>query len=713
MTETRRSADIESATPCDPHFSRQVRNRSCTDVICCILFLTAIIGYMGLGVVAWLFADPRHVLFPTNSNGRFCGSGSNRELPRMIYMDILKCAPTKTARAAAFGGQQCPTTQLCVRDCPSQFWMLPPDAYNPGAEPKHFFQQKYCDPSLDLATTTLTVEEILEKELCPAYLVPSKPALGRCFPSLKALQKIPSDFILPGTTSVKETVSSIQSGMGSLISGFKTKGVGVRIFEDLGSTWYWILLGLLVAMLVSLVFLLLLRYVPVVLVWLLVVGVLTVGVYGIWYCHTEYNRLKSSDVKFVDLKINSVFSAYLQLKETWLTFLILLCMAEFIMVLVISSLRKRLSFTVALMKESSRAMGNLTSTLTYPMFTFVLVVVCVAYWVVTSLHLVTSGAPIYRVVSVSTSPGQCRGLDGSEVCQPQTFNPSAYPGCPSVRCMFFKYSDTGAFQQNLVYMHVYNGLALLWCLNFVITLGQCALAGAFASYYWAFQKPAEIPPFALTQSVICSLRYHVGSLAFGAIVLSFFQPLRMIFECLHHKTRGCQGYMGRSLAICLRCCFWCLEYFLKYLNRNTYVMMAIYGENFGVSAKNASMLLTRNISRVAQLDRVTYLFLFLAKLLIVGGVGALALFFFMGQIPQTGEVLQAQMLNYYWMPALTVVFGAFFIVQGFFGVYNICSDTLFICFCEYHQRTLLQLHPSSPIISRLASGAFRPNFSVA
>ncbi|XP_019896256.1 choline transporter-like protein 4 isoform X1 [Esox lucius] len=649
---TKKQVDVEYGGPCDPYVSGKVRNRSCTDVICCLLFLTAIAGYMVVGVLAWLFGDPRHIFFPRNSNGRFCGSGTNRELPSMIYVDILKCATTTNVMAAALEGQQCPTTQLCVPDCPSQFWMLPPDAYEPGAEPKDFFQQKYCDPSLSLATTTWTVEEILDKELCPAFLVPSKPALGRCLPSLDALRRIPSDFILPGMTSVEETVSSIKSAMGSLTSGFNTKAIGVRIFEDLASTWHWILLGLVVAMLVSVVFLLLLRYVPVVLVWLLVAGVLVVGGYGIWYCHSEYNRFKTSKMKFGDLKFNSDISAYLQVKETWLVFLILLCVVEFMLVLVISGLRKRLSLAVALMEESSRAVGKLTSTLVYPMWTFVLVVVCVAYCVMTSLHLVTSGAPLYRVVSLSTSVAECGGIDGSEACQPQTFDASAYPGCPSVRCIFFKYSDTGVFQQNLAYLHVYNVLAFLWCVNFVIALGQCTLAGAFASYYWAFSKPAEIPPFALTRSFICSLRYHVGSLAFGAVALSCFQLLRLLLEYLDHKTQGSQGYVGRFLATCLRCCFWCLDYFLKYLNRNAYVMIAIYGENFGVSAKNAYSLLMRNIERVVLLDRMTEVFFFFAKLLIVGAVGVLAFFFFTGQIPLTSDTLQAKTLNYHWMPVL-------------------------------------------------------------
>ncbi|KAM9403729.1 choline transporter-like protein 4 [Salvelinus alpinus] len=678
---SKRAEEKGYAAPYDPFFSGPVRKRSCTDLICCILFLAVIAGYMVMGVLAWLFGDPRHVLFPRNSTGMFCGVGMNRDQPRMIYVDILKCATTTKVMAAALGGVQCPTTQVCVPKCPSHFWMLSAAAYDPDANPKDFFHQQYCDHSLNLTTTTWTVQEILDAELCPSFLVPSKSALGRCLPSLHALKSAPSNFTLPGMASVNETVNSIRSAMGSLISGFNRKAIGVRIFEDFASSWYWILLGLTLALLVSVVFMLLLRYLAIVLVWILMVGLLVVGGYGIWHCYTEYYHFSTSKLKFGDLSFNTNISVYLQVKETWLAFLIILCVWESILILVLSCLRRRLSVAVALMEESSRVVGYLMSTLLYPLFTFVLLVVCVAYWGMTSLYLVTSGAPLYRVVSLSDpSVDKCSLINGSETCKPQTFNSSAYPYCPSVRCIFFKYDDTGLFQQNLVYLQVFNVFAFLWCVNFVIALGQCTLAGTFASYYWAFSKPAEISPFALSQCFIRTLQYHVGSLAFGALLLTCFQLVRLVLEYLNRKTRGSQNACGRFLLNCLRCCFWCLEYFLKILNRNAYIMIAIYGESFCVSAKNAYSLLMRHIGRVVLLDRVTDMLIFFGKLLVVALVGVLAFFFFSGQIRLPGDTFQAEMLNYYWVPILTVMAGAYLIAQAFFSVYSMCIDTLFLCF---------------------------------
>lgn len=50
-------------------------------------------------------------------------------------------------------------------------------------------------------------------------------------------------------------------------------------------------------------------------------------------------------------------------------------------------------------------------------------------------------------------------------------------------------------------------VAFLWCVNFVIALGHCTLAGAFASYYWAFTKPGDIPMFPVCGGFMRALRW--------------------------------------------------------------------------------------------------------------------------------------------------------------------------------------------------------------
>uniref|UniRef100_A0A8C9ZA77 Choline transporter-like protein n=1 Tax=Sander lucioperca TaxID=283035 RepID=A0A8C9ZA77_SANLU len=601
----------------------------------CIFFLSA-----------WLFGDPRHVLYPRNSTGWFCGIGPNKGQPNLLYFDILKCATSVNVMATALNGFQCPTTQVCVDSCPTQFWAVGIQAYFPNVKPKDVFNQSLCVPSINLMNTTLVS------------------------PMLK-------HFVF-----IKDGLHNNQD----LVNGFNAREIGVRIFEDFASSWPWILLGLLIAMVVSMLFLLLLRFTAPVMVWVLIIGVLGAGAYGIWHCYWEYANYKQASATISNIGFTTNFAVYLQVQETWLAFLIIISVVEAILLLTLIFLRTRILIAIALIQESSKAISHMMSSLLYPLVTFVLLLVCVAYWGATALYLATSGGPIYKVVALNSTLNDCKMINGTVDCDPQNFTSSDYPGCPSASCIFIKYNNEGLFQRNLFNLQIYNVVAFLWCVNFVIALGQCTLAGAFSSYYWAFTKPADIPMFPVCGSFIRSLRYHVGSLAFGALILTLVQIVRMILEYIDHKTKAAQNPCARFILCCLKCCLWCLEKFIKFINRNAYIMIAIYGKNFCVSAKNAFSLLMRNVVRVVVLDKVTDLLLFFGKLLVVAGVGILSFFFFSGRILLPGSTFRSETLNYYWMPIITVVFGSYLIAHGFFSVYNMCVDTLFLCFLEDLER---------------------------
>lgn len=670
----------------DPSFTGPLLKRSCTDIICCILFVLVILGYLVVGILAWLYGDPRHVLYPKNSTGWFCGSGPNKDLPNLFYFDMIKCATSLNVLANPANGFQCPTTQVCVKECPTTFWgVLPADLVK---KPSEVFSPDLCVPSLNLQTTKHGVTYITDNELCPFFHTPLIPVLGRCLPNATAFTSIPNWFgEIPGLpSSTNDTMDLIINGTGDLVDGFNAKDVSIRIFEDFASAWPWILVGLLIAMVTSLLFLLLMRFLAPVMVWVLIVGLLGGGAYGIWHCYREYDRYKNLSASITDVGFTTNFSVYLQVQETWLAFLIIIAIVEGILLLLLIFLRKRILIAIALIQEASKAVSHMMSALVYPLITFVMLLICVAYWGATALYLATSGTPIYKVVALNSTNEACKVINASETCDPQDFNVTNYPGCPSASCIFIKYNDEGLFQQNMFNLQIYNAVAFLWCVNFVIALGQCTLAGAFASYYWAFHKPADIPMFPICGSFLRALRYHIGSLAFGALILTLVQIIRMILEYIDHKTSSAQNRCARFLLCCLKCCFWCLEKFIKFLNRNAYIMIAIYGKNFCVSAKNAFSLLMRNIIRVVVLDKVTDLLLFFGKLLVVGGVGVLSFFFFSGRIRLPGSTFQSESLNYYWMPIITVIFGSYLIAHGFFSVYNMCVDTLFLCFLEDLER---------------------------
>ncbi|KAB0396922.1 hypothetical protein E2I00_009837, partial [Balaenoptera physalus] len=527
-----------------PHFSP----RSCTDIICCVLFFLFILGYIAVGLVAWVYGDPQQVLYPRNSTGAYCGIGENK---------VFIPAPQHAL---------CP--QVCVSSCPEFPWTVEP---------------------AQLSQTVGQVFYAANRNFClPGSPGSLPPALGRCFPWSNST--VPE---LPGISN-----TSIAQGISGFLDSLNARDISVRIFEDFAQSWYWILIALGVALVLSLLFILLLRLVAGPLVFVLIIGVLGVLAYGIYHSWEEYRILRDKGASISQLGFTTNLSAYSSVQETWLAALIVLAVLEGILLLMLIFLRQRIRIAIALLEEASRAVGQMMSTMFYPLFTFVLL--------------------LYVFWAPNVSLSGCEKVLTNTSCNPmdQLVNSS----CPGLMCVFQGYLSTGLVQRSLFNLQIYGVLGLFWTINWVLALGQCVLAGAFASFYWAFHKPRDIPTFPLSSAFIRTLRYHTGSLAFGALILTLVQIARVILEYIDHKLRGTQNPMARCIMCCFKCCLWCLEKFIKFLNRNAYIMIAIYGKNFCISAKNAFMLLMRNIVRVVVLDKVTDLLLFFGKLLVVGGV---------------------------------------------------------------------------------------------
>uniref|UniRef100_A0AAY4DCR5 Choline transporter-like protein n=1 Tax=Denticeps clupeoides TaxID=299321 RepID=A0AAY4DCR5_9TELE len=598
----------------DPTFKGPIHNRGCTDILCCILFVLALLGYFAVGILAWSHGDPRKVIYPTDSSGQFCGQVGtplqNKTL--LFYFNILKCASPLTLLEF-----QCPTTQV----------RAPPN------------------PHVKRHTSSA------ELPLKSSHDQNNGDCQAMCF------------FCRKSNIAVE------------------ARQVAMRIFEDYTQSWHWILLGLFIAMVISLIFIVLLRYLAGIMVWVMMIMVILVIGYGIFHCYMQYAHLKGTpggNVTLRDLGLQTDFSIYLQIQQTWLAFIIILSIVEVVIIILLIFLRKRILIAIALIKEASRAIGHVMSSLFYPLLTFALLALVIAYWAVTAVFLSTSNEQIYKVFNTT----QCNY--SMEVCNPKTFqNSSIIEVCPDAECRFAFYGGETSYHKYLILLQFYNLFLFFWCVNFVTALGQVTLAGAFASYYWAFKKPDDIPAFPICSSLGRALRYHTGSLAFGSLILAIVQIIRVILEYLDQKLKGAQNKCARFLLSCLKCCFWCLEKCIKFINRNAYIMVAIYGKNFCTSARDAFFLLMRNILRVAVLDKVTDFLLFLGKLLIVGIVGICSFFFFSGRIQKISNDIN---LNYYWVPILTIVIGSYLIAHGFFSVYAMCVDTLFLCFLEDVER---------------------------
>lgn len=186
--------------------------------------------------------------------------------------------------------------------------------------------------------------------------------------------------------------------------------------------------------------------------------------------------------------------------------------------------------------------------------------------------------------------------------------------------------------------------------------------------------------------------YHLGTVAFGSLVITICRVIRVFLEYIDDKLKKWDNEFTRCILCCMKCFFWCLERFLRFLSKNAYIMCAIHGKPFCSSARGAFNLLMRNFLRVIALDKVTEFLFFLTKILVTVGMGAITYVYF------TSDKF-VDKLNYVEVPVVIVMFGTYLIASVFFGVYSMAVDTLFLCFRMYFAISFLLSNMSSIFLS--------------
>jgi len=181
-----------------------------------------------------------------------------------------------------------------------------------------------------------------------------------------------------------------------------------------------------------------------------------------------------------------------------------------------------------------------------------------------------------------------------------------------------------------VVVQLVNLFGFYWTMNFVTALGQMTLAGAFASWYFAYKKPADVPTFALTAAFMRCF-YHLGTMAFGALIIAIIQILRSILNYIERKTKRTNNAVTKCFICFCKCCLWCLEKCLRYISKNAYILTAIYGYNFCKASCKAVKLIIANAARAVALDATTDLMLFIGKMLVATGCAAFTWAFFAQQ----------------------------------------------------------------------------------
>ena len=158
-----------------------------------------------------------------------------------------------------------------------------------------------------------------------------------------------------------------------------------------------------------------------------------------------------------------------------------------IILLITIFLRKRLRIAIALISEASKAVGSIMSSVFFPIFSFLLQLVVMAWWVVVFTFLASSMDKQFTMKSLNSTE-TCSDPRVNEECK---VDDPMLPGC---ECTFTGLSEyfkkmrdnnqpiVAARNPTANYLQIYNVFMLFWGMCFVSALGEMVLAGAFSSW---------------------------------------------------------------------------------------------------------------------------------------------------------------------------------------------------------------------------------------
>ena len=98
-----------------------ISKRSCTDCICCLLFVAAIVGFCGASAYGWQNGNPKLLLLGWDSDGRGCGySEGVEDYPYLYWPEPPTFDPLKVAEELSFGAVfDMLKYGTCVKECPT------------------------------------------------------------------------------------------------------------------------------------------------------------------------------------------------------------------------------------------------------------------------------------------------------------------------------------------------------------------------------------------------------------------------------------------------------------------------------------------------------------------------------------------------------------------------------------------------------------------
>jgi len=703
------------------------KKRGCTDLCCLIFFLAFWVGIIYIAYLAMTVGDMYAVFYGSDYLGNRCGVGTMSDKPKVYYpridQDIIAQAAIATTmpwRLAFYGlcMPACPnitTPEACFADpasCQVLDYGTPAEYTAAGGRASYFATM----PSVDFLNRCVPTDSsslTQEPDRCafpqcdgvtfapcdteyPTTWTMSFPASLQCEVLLRqgTIKQLRPAAVSTLTEQLAGNVATLETVVRSLTaSSTELLIFGIAMPVVLGFVWLVLLrlfAGIFTYIMITLIgagLLLLSLY-----LWVRAGAVdalmdalngnttLTAGLNVSDEMAAAMNNSLYQALGLISTAQDAVASlapsdltsaaatAQNEVPALWFILAILMSVITLVYIISICAARKKIKTAIALVKESANVIKDRPMTMFFPFNVLVSNLLVALLFLLIFLTLQTATITSAHFGAISDAMTATTSFIDSIQLYNSTLNSG---GVQSLEDL-----DNSSFYITLI-MYVYLLFGLLWTIASFSNISWTAMSGNVSHWYFfrgddedAKAAKTRVP---LLRSLGRVVRYHLGSIFFGAFIISVIQLIRIILYAIDRYTKKQQdaNFLLKLAIKCTQCCMWCFEKTIKFITNYCYIYVAMQGASF---CKACFLTFSLIVNNPAQLSINTFVRTILSWIQLLGlpiACGWLCNFI----------LIQSARAETIW-PTVVVGLSSYVIASTFTSVFSCVLDTLFVCCCR-------------------------------
>uniref|UniRef100_A0A2P2JFP0 Choline transporter-like protein n=2 Tax=Rhizophora mucronata TaxID=61149 RepID=A0A2P2JFP0_RHIMU len=639
-------------------------NRKCRDVAFLVVFIAFWVAMIVNSSFGFNQGNPSRLTYGLDYKGNVCGDRhahpnlQQLELqywlnPNQVYLSGLTNSQFKLANARSICLLDCPLTSEdtlnWVCDYPEGDIRLSMDDWID----RNYDYYEFLTP--EMRNTSLQLQGP-----CYPVIFPSVNVYWRCQYVARASNVSLRHWQQMGGVNINEDIimdKSIHRSINARSSVLK------RYMADIGKAWpVLIVCGGLLPLFLSVIWLLMIRYFVGAMPWITVAlfNILIISVTMFYYLKAGW--IGNDAISPIIGEHDPYYHVFGRELNHIRVVAVLMTFVMVVSILTSIAIVRRILMATSVLKVAAKVIGEVRALIIFPVIPYFILAIFYMFWFSAALHLVSSG----QIVQNDCNSNCCAyDLVSKRV------------NCD--RCCGYSIHYTPHISI-AIFFHLFGGY---WATQFFIACSSTVIAGSVASYYWAYGDASpEIPFLPVFSSMKRLMRYSLGSVALGSLVVFFVESIRFILESIRRKLKVAStttdSWIGKTVYHTSGFCRRCIEWTIKSFNHNAYIMIAITGKSFCRASAIATDLIMNNILRIGRVNVIGDVILFLGKLCV-----SLLSTVFAFLMLDTHKYRSAH--NKISSPLLPVVVCwalGYIVATLFFAVVEMSIDTIILSFCQ-------------------------------